>query len=681
MTLQFSNRPAVVDAVYSSQGFLEPPPDLAPSVWAEDNVDIPIGNAVPGKIRFANAPYQREPLDMTANPDCHRVTLQWGAQVGKTLLALCAQGYRIEQNPTSQIMMQPSQGDLTTWLETKFNPLVEANRNLKRLIAKPRGREGVNNQRMKSYPGGFMMFSWAGSPKTMRGRSAPFIVCDETDGYDRSPEGDPVELLAQRAATFGDQRLLLDISTPTFKGASRIEAAYLAGDQRRFYVVCPCCGHHQVLRWERVRWEKDADGTHLPETARYHCDNHDPETGEVLCSAAWSDGERVAAIRQAEALGAGWKAAKPFRGHASYHLNELYSCFRKLREIVQSYLDKKAANDLQTFTNVSLAETYEEEGEQIDAGSLAGRAETFAAPVPAGAVVLTAGIDMQQDRLEVEVVGWGLGEESWSVEHRVLWGDPLQQDVWDDLDAMLSETWQHESGAQLSISAACLDTGGTAGMTQAAYEYARGKTGRRLFAVKGVPGWGKPIVTSPMRKASGKRARKVDLFAIGVDEAKVVVTRRLGIQRPGPGYCHFPLGRDQEYFAQMTAEKLMTKVIRGFGVREWHKTRDRNEVFDCRVYATAALKLLNPNLARLAKRLGSEAPEVQPPPAREDPSPGAAIAETAVKLHKVLTAMAGTRAPSPEIPPEEPDPPPKQPAAKRAKRSRARRGSGWVNGW
>lgn len=681
MSLQFSNRSAVVDAVFAAQAFFEPPPDLKPSEWAESGgVTIPTGNAVPGPIRFDNAPYQRQPLDMTADPSCERITLMWGAQVGKTMLALCAQAYRIEQNPVSQIMMQPSQGDLTTWLETKFNPLVEANESLQGLIAKPRGRDGVNNQRMKSYPGGFMMFSWSGSPKTMRGRSAPFIVCDETDGYDRTAEGHPVGLLWQRAATFGDQKLLLEISTPTIKGASWIEKPFDQGDQRRFHVVCPHCGHHQPLKWERVRWDKADDGTDLPETARYHCDNHDPETGEILCEASWTDGERVAAIRNAEAQGAGWKAAKPFRGHASYHLNELYSCFRKLREIVQSYLDKKAAGDLQTFVNVSLAETWEEDGEQIEAGTLAARAELFPAPVPAGALALTAGIDMQQDRVEVEVVGWGEGEESWSVDYRVLWGDPLQAEVWDDLDALLAETWQHESGAQLSIGAACLDTGGTAGMTQAAYEYARGKTGRRLFAVKGVPGWGKPIVTSPMRKASGRKARKVDLFAVGVDEAKVVVTRRLGITTPGHGYCHFPLSREPEYFAQMTAEKLMTKIIRGFGVREWHKTRDRNEAFDCRVYALAALKLLNPNWSRLAKKLGVE-PAARPAEPVEPPGQFDATAATAAKLHEVLEAIRKAQPKSPaEIPPEEPQPPAGQSAGKRGQRTRRRRG-GWVNGW
>lgn len=656
----FGNAAAVRRAVRKAQNMLRPPPDLKPSEWAEaGGVKIPAGNAVPGAIRFDNAPYQREPLDMTANPDCRRITLQWGAQVGKTTMALCAQAYRIEHNPTNQMMMQPSEGDLQTWLQTKFNPLVEGNKRLEELIAKPRGRAGVNNNRMKSYPGGFLMFAWSGSPKTMRGRSAPFIVADEVDGYDRTAEGHPVSLLWQRAASFGDDMLLLEISTPTIKGASYIETAFEEGDQRRFHVCCPKCGHEQTLKWGNVKWDRAEDGTHLPETARYVCDAHDPETGEVTCGSEWSDGDRVAVVRRGR-----WIAAKPFRGHASYHLSELYSPLRKLRDIVQSFLDKRAQGDLQTFVNVSLAETWEESGEQVDPASLMARAEPFAAPAPAGALVLTAGIDMQQDRLEVEVVGWGLGEESWSVDHRVLWGDPLQADVWDELDALLSETWLHQSGAHLPISAACLDTGGNAGMTQAAYEYARGKTGRRMFAIKGVAGWGKPIVTSPMRKGSGQRARKVDLFAVGVDEAKVVVTRRLGIRAPGPGYCHFPIDRDPEYFAQLTAEKLMTKQIRGFSVREWHKTRDRNEAFDCRVYALAALKILNPSLARLAKRL-AVVEDVEPE--APEPTPARHVAEA-------LNQIARPADPGPQPPaenaPEEPPPRPAQSGRKWTPRGR-----------
>lgn len=628
----FANDNQVAMSARRSSVHLLPPPDLPPSVWAERNVRIPEGNAVPGPLRLANAPYQREPLDMLMDPDCYRISLKWGAQVGKTTMALCQQAFCIAQAPRSQMMMQPSQGDLATWLETKFNPLVEANASIRNLIAKPRGRKGVNNRNMKSYPGGFMMFAWSGSTKTMRGRSAPVIVCDEVDGYEVTQEGHPVGLLWQRAATYGDQRFLVEISTPTIKGISYIDAAFEAGDKRRFHVLCPDCGHHQVLTWSRITWEgRRSTGIDDAELDRADDADHRPETARVICAecgSRWDDGQRIAAIRMAEGLGGGWKAEKPFKGHASYHINEFYSTFRRLRDIVQSYLDKLATEDLQTFVNVSLSETWEEQGEQADATGLMSRRRAWAAQVPMGAIYLTAGIDMQMDRLEVEIVGWGVGEESWSIEYHVLWGDPLQTDVWDDLDDLLASTFVHESGAVLPISAACLDTGGTSGMTLAAYGYAQGRTARRLFAIKGGGSWGSPIIGPPSRKQSGKRARKVDLFTVGVDEAKLVVMRRLNVVRPGPGYCHFPEGREEEYFRQLTAEKLVTRYVKGFPVREWRKPdKARNEALDCRVYALAALKNMNPNLVRLAQRLAKEAaerPPVEPAELSLPPAPSKA---------------------------------------------------------
>lgn len=641
MKSKYSNQKGVSEAIQRAQRMLLPPPALKPSEWAERSVKIPIGNALPGPMRMANAPYQREPMDMVVDPDCQRVTLQWSAQVGKTMLALCVQGYCIEVEPRSQMMMQPSQGDVQTWLETKFNPMVSANENLEGLIAKPRGRDGVNNQKMKSFPGGFLMFSWSGSPKTMRGRSAPLIVCDEVDGYGVTDEGHPVGLLWQRAATFGDQRMLIEISTPTIKGESYIEKAFEAGDQRRFHVGCPDCGESQPLKWDQVTWDGREDPTaeQFPDSARYACPH---------CGSLWDDGQRIAAIRRAEHDGYGWKAAKPFKGHASYHLNELYSTFRRLRDIVQSYLDKMATNDLQTFVNVSLAETYEERGEQADPESLISRKEEYPCSVPAGGLVLTAGVDMQQDRLECEIVAWGHGEESWSVDYSVFWGDPLQSDVWDELEEHLSSTWLHESGAQLSIMGACVDTGGTGGNTQAAYEWLRGKTGRRIFGIKGVSGWGRPIVAAPSRKQSGKTARKVDLFLVGVDEAKLTVMRRLAVQNPGPGYCHAPIERDSDWFHQLTAEKLMTRYVKGFPVREWHQSRPRNEALDCRVYALAALKIVNPSFRRAAERLGArgEAQKIENPKpikvadpvmekAQEETEP--TISETIIKVKRSTT--------------------------------------------
>lgn len=623
-----SNLESVARAALRALLQLLPPPKLKPSEWAEKNVRIPAGNAVPGLLRLDNAPYQREPMDMAVNPDCYRITLMWGAQVGKTMLALCIQGYHIAAEPASQMMMQPSQDDLRTWLETKFNPMAEECTQISGVLAKPRGRDGVNNQKMKSYPGGFLMFAWAGSPKTMRGRSAPKIVCDEVDGYLRTVEGHPVGLLWQRSATFGDQRFLVEISTPTIKGASYIESAYEMGDQRHFFVCCPHCDDHVTIEWENVRWDGQRE-THEDTLAAI--DEQKPDTAHLYCPSCgcqWSEGERIAAIRQAESKGAGWKALRPFDGHASYHLNEFYSVFRTVPAIVRDYLDKLRTGDLQTFTNVSLARTWEEASEQVDPDSLMARREEYAAAAPLGVLYITAGIDMQIDRLEVEVVGWGIGEESWSLGYFVFWGDPLTPDPWNALDDLLADTWQHESGAVLPISAACLDTGGTKGYTQAAYDYAKGRTGRRLFAIKGVGGWGRAVVEKPQRKQTGRNKRKVDLFLVGTDETKLITSRRLGIQSPGPGYCHFPADRDAEWFQQLTAEKLTLHYVKGFPVREWKKPdHARNEALDCRNYAYAALKIMAPSLNRVAKRLGIQVTGDIPdkrrrlPPAKAVPAP------------------------------------------------------------
>ncbi len=646
---QFSNPEAVLAALRRASSHLIPPPDMLPSVWAQANVRIPVGNAIPGPISFDNAPYQRGMLDVIKEPGIRRVSYKTGAQLGKTTIQQCITGYFIAHEPRSQILVQPTQGDVQTFLETKLRPMLEANPVIADKMAKQRGREGVNNSRIISYIGGWLMFSWAGSPKTLRGRSAPITQADEIDGMDATPEGDPIELLAQRAATFGDQALRTESSTPTTKGDSRIETGFEDGDQRRFHVPCPHCDHPQYLKWPNVSWqgrvstsieeaELDIGKNHQPETAAYVCEE---------CGCLWDDGQRIAAVRNAEAKGHGWIAAKPFRGHASFHAPEMLSTFRRLRDIVQSYLDKLALDDVQSFQNVSLGEAYEEKGEKADPASMQERAklEVWRTPVPAGGLYLTAGIDMQNDRLECEVVAWGLGDESWSIGYHVLWGDTLGDDVWSDLDDLLAETYLHESGAQLSIMAAVLDTGGTAGHTQAAYTYCKGKTGRRLFAGKGIGGWGIPVVQAPQRRQSGKNARKVDLFLVGVDEAKDIVMRRWGKQTTGPGYCHIPADREEDWFKQATAEKLVTRYVKGQAVREWHKPdRARNEALDCRVYALAALKIMQPSLNRLSEKLkmpenGTEIPKIEP--------------KTAQKQQKTDQKQSQK---APENPPEEPKP-------------------------
>ncbi|WP_110974763.1 phage terminase large subunit family protein [Acinetobacter sp. WCHAc060042] len=644
----FSNIGAVYEAMRRAMVNLLPPPDMLPSEWAEKNIVIPLGNTIPGPISFDNAPYQRGMIDAIKEYDVRRITYMTGAQLGKTTIQQCITAFFIAHEPKSQIFVQPTEGDVRTFLETKLRPMLEANDRISEKMAKPRGRDGVNNSRMISYIGGWLMFSWAGSPKTLRGRSAPITHADEIDGMEATAEGDPVELLSQRSATFGDQSLRTESSTPTIAGASRVESAFNQGDKRRYYVPCPHCGEAQFLRWENVIWQgrkstnlqdakEDLDQDHEVSTSAYRCE---------CCGELWSDGERIAAIRNAEKLGHGWKAEKPFKGHVSFHAPEMLSTFRKMRDIVQSYLDKLALDDLQVFVNVSLGETYEENGDKADPEVLQLRAEEFTAQIPNAGVYLTCGIDMQMDRLELEIVAWGVGEESWSIDYRVLWGDPLGDEVWEELDDILEDTYMHESGAQLSISAACLDTGGTAGYTQRAYEYVKSRRNRKVFAIKGRAGWGMPIVQSPQRKQSGKDKRKIDLFIVGVDEAKLTVMRRLDLEKKGPGYCHFPHDREMEWYRQLTAEKLIIRYVKGQPIREWHKPdRARNEALDCRVYALAALKIMQPNLKRVSERVSIEIDE---PQVKKEVDQNTAEVKTVLKRKAVKKTAVSVVVPAPK---------------------------------
>lgn len=670
MSTQFSNQDSVLAAVRRAAQNLVPPPDMLPSVWAEKNVRIPVGNAIPGPINFDNAPIQRGILDAIKEPGMRRMDLMLAAQLGKTTAQQCITGYFIDHEPRSQIMAQPSEGDMATFQETKLKPMLEANPKISNKMARARGRQGVNNSRMISYIGGWLMFSWAGSPKTARGRSAPVTQADEVDGYDTTAEGDFLELLAQRSATFGDDRLDIRSSTPVDLETSRIYKGWIAGDQRRWHVCCPDCGELQYFRWENVNWtgrqsasiedaEKDFGQDHEPGTAIYAC---------AACGSLWDDGQRIAAIRNAAREGGGWIATKPFKGHASFHAPEMASTFRRLRDIVQSYLDKLGMGDLQSFVNVSLGWPFAA-GDKADPDSLLNRREEYAAQVPMGGLWLSCGVDMQDDRLEYEVVAWGFGEESWSIETGVLYGDPLMPDVWSDLEDVLANTYRHESGALMRIEGTCVDTGGTGGMTAAAYDWLKGKTGRRIFGVKGLGGWGIPIVEKPHRKQTGKKRSKfTDLFRVGVDEAKLVVMRRLSQTKPGPGFCHFPLADawDEEFFKQLTAERLVVRYVKGQPIREWRKNdRDRNEKLDCRVYNYAALKIMQPSFKRLAERLhapGSSVQTVEHREVRREPAPQ----------------------PAPEIPQEEPQAPQQDNGGiVRSKRAlKARRGGGtWATKW
>lgn len=585
----FENWQGIRDVLSRATKIFQPPERLTVSEWADKYRVVSCSNAMPGPWRTDTAPYQREPMDCLGDRVTRRISLMWSAQVGKTELANNGIGFYIGLSPKSIMMMHPTQSDLKMWSETKLTPLLEETPVLSERVAKPRARDGVNNSLMKSFPGGFLMFAWSGSSNTMRGRSAPVIFCDEIDGYSMTDEGDAVQLLWQRAATFGDQRKLFESSTPTIKGYSPIEKAFEAGDMRRYFVPCPHCGMFQTLKWGQVRWDKDEQGEAQIETAHYVCEE---------CGAVLSDADKPGMLRLGE-----WRAEKPFRGHASFHLNELYSPWRRFSDVVQSFLDKKHAGDSKSFVNVSLAETWEEDGVQVSEAGLLARCESYAAPVPAGGLFLTAGVDTQPDRLEVEVVAWGSGEECWSIDYRILYGDPDQPEVWQELDDYLERRWIHESGAELTVQATCIDSGGS--NTQAVYGYCARRWGIRRWAIKGVGGENVPLVSAAKKQKIGKQRRPCRYFSLGVNQGKSLVYRRLALEGDGPGRCHFPASYAErfEYFSQLTAEKCITRYVKGFPKREWIKTRRRNEALDCRVYAYCAFVIAQPNLSKLKNRL------------------------------------------------------------------------------
>lgn len=589
---------------------LRPPPRLTPSEWADRFRRLsPEASAEPGTWDTSRAEYQRGIMDAFTDPLVETVVVKSSAQVGKTEAINNVLGYHIDLAPCPIMVIHPTIEMGKTWSKDRLDTMLRDTPRLRGRVSEAKSRDSDNTVRRKKFPGGHLTVAGANTPVSLAQRPVRIVIGDDVDRFPPSAgeEGDPVTLAGKRTTTFWNRKLGW-FSTPTNKGTSRIDALYEGSDQRRFFVPCPDCGHHQHLRWAQVHWDKDQEGRHLPETAAYVCEQ---------CGACWDDLARAVAVSRGE-----WRATAPFKGVAGFHLNELCSPWVRLEAIVAAFLVAKNKPDtLKVWTNTVLGESWEAEAESVKAGDIMERAENYGleapATVPAPVALLTAGVDVQDDRLEVEVVGWGAHEESWSIEHRILWGYPAGPELWEDLGELLAGSWLTADGRRLQLRASALDTGGH--HTQAAYAFCRTRWHQRVWAIKGMAGEGRPVF--PPRYSKQNKGR-VPLFAVGVDAAKEVIYARLrGISKPGPGYCHFPTDRDREYFDQLTGEKAFTEHRKGFAHKVWIKTRERNEALDLRVYAYAALC----GLYAMGMKLDREVARAQAPPpprplAKEQPS-------------------------------------------------------------
>lgn len=551
-----------------------PPPKLTVSQWADQHRYLTgEASAEGGRWRTDRAPYQRGIMDAISDPTVQRVAWMAPSQVGKSEILLNTIGFFIDQDPSPMLMVRPSIDDARDFSEDRIRPLLDASPRLKAKVEQPTGRREAGNKMLrKAFPGGHLTLVGANSPTGLASRPIRVVLFDEVDKYPPSAgdKGDPVYLASNRTKTFWNRKLLL-VTTPGVKGASRIEKEWSESDQRRFYVPCPDCGHKQHLRWGQVVFDD----------AAYCCES---------CASLIPETKKAWMLDRGE-----WVAENPGGSFPGFHLTSLYSPWTTWKELVAKFLvAKKAPDTLRVFVNEDLAELWDpQDGEGIDADALASRREQYPAEVPNAVGILTAAVDVQGDRLEFQVKGWGAGQESWLIAHHRIYGDPRKADVWQRLEMLRTKEYQHESGTHLKIAATCIDSG-DGNTVQDVYAYVRPRRDS-VFATKGSSTRGKPITSKPSSKPN---KYGVKVVPVGTDTAKDVMFQRLRVKDPGPGYMHFPTvqadGADDEYLAQFGREKVFIKYDHGvpFRVYEVVPSGARNEAIDLEVLCLAALHML-----------------------------------------------------------------------------------------
>jgi len=533
----------------------------------------------PGKWRTKRTPYLQEIMDaLSPSSPIEKVVFMKGAQVGGTEAGNNWIGYVMDQAPGPMLVVQPTVEMGKRWSKGRLAPLIESTPCLREKVKDPRARDSGNTVQSKEFPGGMVVITGANSGVGLRSMPVRYLFLDEIDAYpgDASGEGDPVSLAIQRTTTFTRRKVLV-VSTPTVQGISRIEKEFEASDKRYYFVPCPVCEGYQVLKWQQVQWEED------PSQAYYRCEH---------CQGKVFNHQKTSMLEKGE-----WRATKQASDTkvAGFHLSSLYSPVGWLsfgQAAVHFLHAKTDVHLMKVWVNTILGETWVEKGEAPEWEQLFDQREGYKIGiVPKGGLVLTAGVDVQKNRLEVEIVAWGRDWESWSIDYQVLEGSPTQPAVWKVLEKLLAKMFQSEDGKARSISMMAVDAGYA---TQEVYRWVRSQPVHRVMAIKGRERAVVPLDTFRRLDVTidGKKLKKgIRLWPVGVSLLKSELYHALKLKRSKKrvptGYCHFP-EYEAEYFKQLTAEQLVTRTVKGYQKQEWQKIRDRNEALDCRIYARAA---------------------------------------------------------------------------------------------
>jgi phage terminase large subunit GpA-like protein len=601
--------PAMVPLASKVCRTFAPPPELTVSEFSDRELVVTTGPLAGTHWQTSFAPYQRGILDAFHELGVEIVVVMGSSQWGKTACAVNIVAYHIKHDPCPILVVEPTVDPMAKdFARNRLEPVIAASPSLRECVAKKRSRDSSNTILQKTFRGGSLAIGGANSAASLAARSTRLLVLDEVDRYpaELPGEGSTLAIAMKRTAAYRRRRRILMLSSPTLKGGT-IHVWFERGDQRRYFVPCPACAHTHPYEWKNVRWVNDD-----PRTAALHC---------PACDHAIGEAERVALLERGE-----WRstAERKEPGIISFHLWEGYSPLSSLAEIVASFLRarelQKAGDqsEMHTWENTTLGEPIEpDQGEGVEPHVLLMRREVYDADLPSGACCVTMGVDVQDDRLEALVIGWGPGEESWLVDRQVLPGDTSQPQPWEMLDEVLDHQYQHATGQRLGIQATCIDSAGH--RTTLVYDYAARQAARRVFAIIGRDGQ-RPIVSSPSPKKWGQQKRQVPLYTVGADAAKALIVSRLALTLRGPGYVHVPHvdWADEELAAQLSSERLVTRFSKGIPSQTWKKVRPRNEMLDCAVYALAALRLLHPDLDLLAQRLRDP---VMPPLGPRTPRP------------------------------------------------------------
>jgi phage terminase large subunit GpA-like protein len=644
-------------ALYRGLVIYKPPPKLSLIEWSDRYRRVAAKtSASPGHWRTSSQPVCFGPMSAVLDHDTHTVSIMAGTQILKTEFLINVASYFICQDPSPILFVQPTQGAATSFSKERFSPTIEATPALRSAIEPPKYRDSENTITHKDYAGGGIDFVGANSPVDLSSRPKRIILCDEIDKYPVSAgnEGDPLKLAEERASTYhtvGRAKFVRTCS-PTVKDFSRIEREFLASDQRRCYLTCPYCYREQTLTWANVRWDRDEQGNHLPDTAAISC---------AECGVVWTERDRIAALDALEhASDYGWRQTRvfaccgenhvptlwddrgrslcplchqpsPYQGHAGFHVSKLYSKRHRLPEIVQEFLDAKGdAELLKKWTNSALAELWAPQySATFNSHALLARAEPYSGDdLPEAVKVVTGFCDVQGDRLEVQLIGWGPDEEAWPFQYSIIHQDPAQPQAWKELDDILRTRFTTTTGRFLPVVAFGIDWGGSHG--DQVLSYCRARRGRRIFACKGFAG------AKPIWPGRGSKTKSGDVFfAIGVDVAKAAIYSKLRIDPPEPGFAkpgfiHFPTAENfnKEYFEQLNSERQQVRVRFGQRYAAWVQIRERNEALDTFVGALAMRKSLpryiTTRLEYSVQRPEPAEPETSPaPPQPRQPQPEA----------------------------------------------------------